>query len=188
VNVSILSLAEMYDLKTRSPEALEDTYIISICDSSWKDRPFVHQTEWILPLQFDDIVPAYLDNYTIAEKAKFTLFNENHAQKIIDFIKTMDMSKSVIVHCFAGISRSAAVACFIEFHENGLHDMKELFSKFDICPNLYVFGTLCKQAGYTQEQMTPAIQFIYSKRNDRLDRMKQFKMNSKLILPTKYNK
>jgi len=43
------------------------------------------------------------------------IFSDYHAKKIIAFLNKM-RDKTIIVHCFAGISRSAAVAFFI--HKN----------------------------------------------------------------------
>jgi hypothetical protein len=45
----------------------------------------------------------------------FIMFNALHARAVITFLKGLDVEKidTVIVHCFAGISRSAAVAKFV---------------------------------------------------------------------------
>jgi len=62
----------------------------------------------VLRLQFHDI-----DMFTRA----FTLFNEEHAAKIInwleEYISVLSGNVMVLVHCHAGISRSAAIAKFI---------------------------------------------------------------------------
>lgn len=59
----------------------------------------------ILPLTFNDI-NIKIDDYLV--------FNKDDAGKIIDFVeKYKEEGSVIIVHCYAGISRSAAVAKFI---------------------------------------------------------------------------
>ncbi|MDY0198974.1 MAG: dual specificity protein phosphatase family protein [Tenuifilaceae bacterium] len=59
----------------------------------------------ILPLTFEDL-DIRLNDYLI--------FNNDDAKQIIDFVeKYENQASTIIVHCHAGISRSAAVAKFI---------------------------------------------------------------------------
>lgn len=51
------------------------------------------------------------------QDSNYTIFSREHAKTIIDFIESLSSDiNTIIVHCLAGISRSAAVALFI--HEN----------------------------------------------------------------------
>jgi predicted protein tyrosine phosphatase len=80
--------------------------IISITDPGWGDAKLT-EAAWgsILRLRFHDIDKAW-QNYV--------LISDEHADAVIAWLKEHeDEFKTVIVHCAAGISRSAAVAKFI---------------------------------------------------------------------------
>ena len=50
---------------------------------------------------------------TVKEVDGAVLFNETHARQIIDFIKkNRDKVDTLVIHCYAGQSRSAAVGAF----------------------------------------------------------------------------
>lgn len=78
------------------------------------EQPAALKEGWhnILRLEFDDIdVVGDFD----APKP-YILFNDNHATRIIEFAKVVRDShkvEGILVHCQAGISRSAAVAKWI---------------------------------------------------------------------------
>lgn len=91
-----------------------------------------HQS--VLRLEFDDIT-EHLDGYK--------LFSFNHAKRIIQWIDTLpDECRMVVVHCEAGLSRSAAVAQFmITDMDFDLH--VDVFSRKDFSlANSHVYGTL----------------------------------------------
>ena len=88
-----------------------------------------------LSLTFADLDPSYCAGYG--------MFDTEDAERIIDFLDTMDRSKSLIIHCTMGVSRSGAVAEFAcdylkqdrqEFVDNNRH----------ICSNKHVLKTLYK--------------------------------------------
>ena len=65
------------------------------------ERPAHIAPENHLVLAVDDIItPA--DGYTVP--------GEDHVQRLIDFVGKWDRSAPMVVHCFAGISRSTAAA------------------------------------------------------------------------------
>jgi predicted protein tyrosine phosphatase len=89
-----------------------------------------------------DVIPGGLmDHYS-----KLTLFNEDHAKKIIDFQKTLGPEiEYIIVHCTAGVSRSGAVATFFQDMYNiGNDESNEWFAKNNrqIIPNRHVLKIL----------------------------------------------
>lgn len=85
-------------------------------------------TDNILHLEFLDLEEKDVDEEMILEGIAF---NAQHAQRIIDFINTIQADDSIntlIVHCFAGVSRSAAVSLAI-FHY--LKENNMLVNDFD---------------------------------------------------------
>lgn len=68
------------------------------------------------------------------ENEQYTKFNNIMAIKVIDFAKKLDRLKdeiNLVVHCHAGISRSAAVAKFIaEVYEVPFNHNYSLYNKF----------------------------------------------------------
>lgn len=80
----------------------KDTHLISIIHPQ-QARPFHHE-EWsgITTLMFDDV--------TMQAKGML-LFDFSHAKKVIDVVNRGH--RHIVVHCEAGMSRSAAVAKWI---------------------------------------------------------------------------
>ncbi|MFN3349504.1 tyrosine phosphatase family protein [Pseudorhodoplanes sp.] len=62
--------------------------------------PSIEETNHLL-LDMDDIVDV-LDGYVPP--------NESHVEKLIDFVTAWDRTTPIVVHCYAGISRSTAGA------------------------------------------------------------------------------
>ncbi len=83
----------------------------------------------VLTLYFDDI---------IREIDGLVLFNENHAEKIINFIQKNKSADTLLVHCYAGQSRSRAVGAFALEMLGGSGD--KLLKTGS--PNLHVYNTL----------------------------------------------
>lgn len=95
-NIAMISISD-FDLYDDSPRVVE-------LMPGWEN---------LLRLYFSDIDKP---------QSNYVLFNEEHAKSIIDFIKKIshtgiDCEKVdiIIVHCAAGISRSAAVAKFVAY-------------------------------------------------------------------------
>lgn len=89
-------------------------------------NPAVLKDGWhsVLRLEFDDID---------VEEEPYIIFNELHAEQIIDFVTEACDShevEGILIHCQAGISRSAAVAKWIaERYELPFPDKYMLFNK-----------------------------------------------------------
>lgn len=97
---------------------------------TWKD---------VLRLEFDDADPSHMNS---VQATQYRLFNEEDAIKILTFLKKhQDDTVDAIVHCEAGISRSAAVSKFIA-HIYAL-PFPENYSIY----NKHVFSTLLRVYG-----------------------------------------
>jgi predicted protein tyrosine phosphatase len=84
----------------------ETATLISIKGTDESNSINYRNWKHVLKLSFDDI--------TERKTAEDRLFNTGHAARIIDFIVNLPAGiRSITVHCFAGVSRSAAVARFL---------------------------------------------------------------------------
>ncbi len=105
-----------------------DTAIISITDHRLENNAFA-KSPWIkatLKLKFDDVV---------ADGVFGLCITDGDAESIRQFVeKVKDKVKRIIVHCEAGISRSAGVAAALMKVLNG-DDMAVFRSKL-YCPNM----------------------------------------------------
>jgi predicted protein tyrosine phosphatase len=99
-------------------------------DESWKD---------VLRLQFDDVDPGHMNP---GQTRYYRLFNNDDAIAILKFLKKhQDDTVDALVHCEAGISRSAAVSKFIAHIYN--LSFPEQYSIY----NKHVFSTLLRVHG-----------------------------------------
>jgi predicted protein tyrosine phosphatase len=77
--------------------------------------------------------------YACTDKIDIILFDENMAQQILDFVTCFkDKVDMIVVHCEAGISRSAGVAGALSKILNG--DDKYYFDHY--LPNMLVYRTI----------------------------------------------
>lgn len=67
-----------------------------------------------------------------------TCFTEEHAQKIVEFVKSTDENETIIVNCAAGISRSPGVVLAYRLFTH--QETESIFQKAD--PNIHVATTL----------------------------------------------
>ena len=123
-----------YPYGMRDMVELSDTYaIISIQDTHTEgfgvkfcENEFC---KGALTLYFDDIVKD-------VEGA--VLFTDEHAEQIIEFIQSHKYVDTLVIHCYAGQSRSRAVAAFAVKMLGG--DNARYFKTGS--PNLHVYETL----------------------------------------------
>ena len=146
MNIQFMSQADAEKLEPTKTMAL-----ISICSPSANKRNF---TGWrcMLTVDFDDIV-APIENWP--EKIMFT---PEMAERIIKFVNALPPDiDTIVVHCFQGISRSAAVAKYLceRFGEKFLPNWPD----YPYC-NKLVYKTLkeakiCEKCGGTMH-LVPA--------------------------------
>ena len=140
--VMVRSLHDAFDyvMAHYYPNGLEDmaersdTYaVISIQDTHMGGYGFeFKETKYclgVLTLYFDDIEH---------EVDGAVLFNEDMAQQIIDFIQSHKKAETLLVHCYAGQSRSLAVGAFAYQLLGGDND--KFFEKGSL--NMHVYDML----------------------------------------------
>jgi predicted protein tyrosine phosphatase len=91
------------------------SHLISVVDPGYEPET-PHSVKNHLKLGFDDIVEISNENpiYRLAGfSSKQILPNKNHINKIINFVKTWDQSRPIVIHCWCGVSRSMATALFL---------------------------------------------------------------------------
>jgi predicted protein tyrosine phosphatase len=107
--------------------------IISITDCNIEKQPTFMQSQFlmgILRMEFDDV-----DTHTEG----YTLFNSKQALQILDFVESIkDDIEILVVHCWAGISRSAGVAAAID--DLYIESDKRWFTVKS--PNYHVYRTI----------------------------------------------
>ena len=112
---------------TFSPECIFDCIIVSITDVGSSPNNFNEENKYvkaILPLQFDDV-----------DYGQKNCITSEDARMIIDFVsKWINKVNLVIVHCEAGISRSAGVCAALMKIFNG-NDF-EIFDNLRYAPNM----------------------------------------------------
>ena len=111
--------------------------VISITDPESNDAPLNIAENDILRLKFHDLEETYPFD---PKYAAIILFDKNFADLILKFINTHFCDNlAILVHCEAGISRSAAVAAALAQHFNGNN---ERFFRDPLMPNKLVYSTL----------------------------------------------
>ena len=122
-NFAVLSRKAAKDI---SCEIKEPTIIISISDvdqeaNNFHNNPYIKD---ILRLWFDDV-----------EVGKSNCMDRHDATRIIKFInKNINIADNIIVHCGAGVSRSAGIAAALMLILND--DDSPIFNNGRYCPNM----------------------------------------------------
>lgn len=94
-------------------EAIDETFIISILDSSGPYRIplFKNNHNNVITLVFDDVIKSGDSSPTVSKDT--IAFNTKMAENLYNFIELNKNKNSCLVHCAAGISRSGAIGTFI---------------------------------------------------------------------------
>ena len=82
-------------------------YVISIRDYGKPSVRFSCEHKAVLELAFDDV-----EDYVAGNR----LFSITQARSLYDWARKVPEGEEVVVHCLAGVSRSAAVAKFMHDH------------------------------------------------------------------------
>lgn len=128
-------------------ELYKDFVFISINDFN-KSSYFNEDHSNVLRLFFDDIAEPTDSEKECIRLGIYKIFDDEQARKVIDFIiyndnQNTDVSKTYIVHCAAGISRSGAIGEFLsDIYEISWEEFKRMNPK--VHPNSHIIKTLKK--------------------------------------------
>lgn len=148
MNVSFVSRADALAMIEQGYFADGKTDLISISDTN-KEKQAV-RAAW-LANKADANAAIFLNFLDISDIA--CQLTDAKAQRIVDFsTATIKKRKNLVVHCFLGVSRSGAVAKFVNDHW-GLGDR---YLEDYVGHNKYVYYTLLERAG------VPTLRSYYS--------------------------
>lgn len=117
------------------------TIFISITDVNEPDNNL--KTDWtnclgILRLKFEDVDFGWDDCIT-----------PEQGSQIVDFVNSHPEAEQIVVHCEAGVSRSAGVCAALKYAMTG-NDM-DIFRNGRYCPNMACYRTVldaCERKGF----------------------------------------
>lgn len=138
-----LSYSAMKDLIREHPELLKQQGFISIIDLDGI-KIFDADSPHVITLLFDDVLPETVGTLDKLGGRKFKLFDEDFAQRIIEFLLAINEDPQVetlYVNCGAGIARSGAVVTFVQ-KLYGLDAERFAADNPYIIPNTWVLQTL----------------------------------------------
>jgi predicted protein tyrosine phosphatase len=101
-----LDVVVMSQFEARRYEPGLDDVCISIWSKAWSDGPpkLSRRFVEVLTLEFDDV------DYTDRGTEGAVTISDADADRVIDFVRRHRGRKTLVVHCFAGVSRSRTVA------------------------------------------------------------------------------
>jgi len=110
VMIYVCSLADLH----ATVEACGATHILTVMGKVEKaTRPASVRAENHMRISMDDITETAMG---------FTVPALNHVEQALDFVRTWDRTAPLVIHCFAGISRSTAsafmTACALNPHRD----------------------------------------------------------------------
>ena len=129
--MKFLTLAEK-ELQTLAYTSIDMPHLLISITEPGRDAviPKLHHCKEILRLHFHDIQNVSKD---------YTCFDSSMAKKIIDFVNlNANRVELIVVHCYAGVSRSVAVASALAKIIN--HKDDNIFSRG--VPNMMVYSTI----------------------------------------------
>lgn len=116
--------------------------LISIGSAGYVYEPEPHQDDWkdILLVKFDDITS---DLYELSDygEVSYKLMDFDDAVEIDNFIKK-NIGEEFVIHCDAGISRSTAVASYMEKYYDYEIEWYSTGDTKDDLKNIHVFNLL----------------------------------------------
>jgi predicted protein tyrosine phosphatase len=133
-------IMEQHSITDKNVEKFDSIMFISIIDTQCRRDPwFKENHENVMNLRFDDV--EHDGEASPTQEDSTRAFSEAQAAELYEFIKRNREKETCIVHCHAGISRSAGCGLFVNDYTKG--DI-ERFKRDNpqISPNQRVFRML----------------------------------------------
>jgi len=114
-SITILSYEEMLERASYS-RIRANAFVVSIIDPE-EEPIFAADTDRIITVRFHDLDPEWPVDPERDPRRSYVLMNEDHAKRIVDRVLKFHEHPApweLLVNCMAGISRSGAVATFVQ--------------------------------------------------------------------------
>ena len=99
-------------------EKRDSVMFISIVDTQNREGPYFQENhDNVINFRFDDV--EHDDEVSPTQEENTKAFSKEQAEQLFKFIKKNKEKETCIVHCMAGISRSAAVGVFVNGYCGG---------------------------------------------------------------------
>lgn len=132
------------------PLSNERCSIIRILEPNEKQEKLKYEEYFddILELFFDDIVGTEYEYLP----SNIRLFTKNDAKRVLNFFQKNRNIDSLIIHCFAGISRSPAIALGLSWFLKDHSLEKSIIESGKYIPNQRVMRILAEMLGVYEEK------------------------------------
>lgn len=127
------------------------TYVIRIEDNEGQLNDLPFEPEGLLSLYFHDIsLQVIHSNINIPDN--WIIFNDNLANKLINFLDSISLEEDidVVIHCYAGFSRSSAVALVLAWYFNKQNIEKSILNSH-YTPNTLVLSIMNKKLNFQKD-------------------------------------
>ena len=147
--MKLMILPERYVLDYQ-PLSNQKNILIRITSSEGQFSPLLYAESYeaIKEVKFDDITWEQKKRADESGESNLVPITDQVASQLLHFYKTHKDAQLLVVHCEAGISRSAAVAVGILRYLNESEREKEVWNDFS--PNIEVVNAMLRQ--FTTEQ------------------------------------
>ena len=118
----MIIVCSLKDLETVC-KSVKPSHLISVIDPGYAPNT-PNGVKNHLKLGFDDITEVNSNNHIFrlnTDEVPQLPPNINHTNTIIEFSKTWKKSQPIVIHCWCGVSRSMATACYLMCKEDALN-------------------------------------------------------------------
>lgn len=119
--------------------------LIAIIETGEAHLPISHLYKKYLPLVFHDVIKSKSNKGSEVTSPKILYFDETLALNVHRFFLEIPRDATLVIHCHAGISRSAAIALSYAWFTNNSKLEAEILYSERYLPNKDVLNQMAKQ-------------------------------------------